>query len=470
MNILFAAAEVAPLIKTGGLGDVAGALPPALRRLGHDARIVMPCYRCLAQAEVQQLGPHYTTLLPAGDQMELMRVFTTQIGDTLVYLLDIPSAFDREAIFGERDDDRRFILFARGILALLIYLQEHEGWHANVLHANDWHTGLVANYLKIGYAHLCQPVATIYTIHNMAYQGFFNPFSLYLAGLDGGGEDYLNFAARGIRYADIVSTVSPTYAEEILTPEYGQQLDGLLRARREHIAGILNGIDFGTFDPATDPHIAANYSAADPSGKAICKAALQRECGLDADANRPLLGMVTRVVEQKGLDLVDQVLPWLIGQTDAQLVLLGRGDPTLEFALAERMQRYPRRISVHLRFDARFAQRIYAGSDAFLMPSRYEPCGLAQLIALRYGAIPIVRATGGLADTVREGYDGNGFCFHGYTAADLRAAIERALTCFRDTNGWPILRARGMREDHSWTAAAQEYVALYEWAGRAMEL
>ncbi len=466
MNILFAAAEVAPLIKTGGLGDVAGALPPALRRLGHDVRLVMPRYRRVRDGAAPQDGPHAVTLLPAGDRMELMRVFSTYIGDMPVYLLDIPAAFDREAIFDERDDDRRFILFDRGILALMLHLQEREGWRAAVLHANDWHTALLANYLKVGYAHLFGPVATIYTIHNLAYQGFFNPFSLYLAGLDGGGEHYLNFAARGITYADIVSTVSPTYAQEILTPEYGQLLDGLLRTRQDHVVGILNGIDDEIFNPTTDRHIAATYSADDPSGKAICKAALQRECGFVVDPDRPVLGMVTRLVEQKGLDLLYQTLPWLIGQTNAQLVVLGRGDPTIEFAFVEQMRRHPERVNVQLRFDGVLAQRVYAGSDAFLMPSRYEPCGLAQLIALRYGAIPIVRATGGLADTVREGYDGNGFRFYHDTAGDLRAAIERCLTCFRDITGWPILRARGMREDHSWNAAAQEYVALYEWATR----
>jgi len=466
MNILFAAAEVAPLIKTGGLGDVAGALPPALRRLGHDVRVVMPRYREVRDGGAPQEGPHAVMLVPAGDRMEIMRVFTARLGDTPVYLLDIPAAFDRGPLFDQPDDDRRFILFARGILALMLHLQECEGWRPDVLHANDWHTGLLPNYLKVGYAHLFGPVATIYTIHNLAYQGFFNPFSLYLAGLDSRGENYLNFAARAIEYADIVSTVSPTYAQEILTPEYGQQLDRLLRARQDRLVGILNGIDYAIFDPAADPHIAARYSADDPSGKAICKAALQRECGFAVEPNRPVLGMVTRVVEQKGLDLVLQALPWLFGQTDAQLVVLGRGDPTIEFALAEQMRRNPDRVYVQLRFDVALAQRIYAGIDAFLMPSRYEPCGLAQLIALRYGAIPVVRATGGLADTVREGYAGNGFRFHEYTSEALRAAIERCVTCFRDTNGWPILRARGMREDHSWNAAAQEYVGLYEWACR----
>ena len=335
-----------------------------------------------------------------------------------------------------------------------------------MVHANDWHAGLLPNYLKTVYAGAFSAVASVFTIHNLAYQGFFNPFTAYLAGLDDNGDNYVNFMARGIRYADIVSTVSPTYAQEILTPEYGEQLDELLRTRQDHLAGIINGIDYNVFNPAIDPHIAANYSADDSAGKAICKAALQRECGFAADPARPLLSIVTRLVEQKGLDLLDAVIPWLVAQTDADLVLLGTGEPAMERDFGEHMRRYPTRVHVQLRFDVALAQRIYAGSDAFVMPSRYEPCGLSQLIALRYGAVPIVRATGGLNDIVREGYDGNGFRFHPYTPQHLADAIARCLTCFRDTNGWPILRERGMREDHSWAASAREYAALYEWAAR----
>jgi starch synthase len=468
MNVLFVAAEVAPLIKTGGLADVAGALPRALRRLGHDTRIVIPCYRRIQASATPIQGPIAAAFLPAGDQMEVMCVFTTTVGDTPVYLLDIPAAFDRDTVFGAADDDRRFILFARGVAALMLHLREREDWRADVVHANDWHTGLLPNYLKTAYAGTFGDLASVFTIHNLAYQGFFNPFTLYLAGLDGNGDSYVNFMARGIRYADIISTVSPTYAQEILTPDYGERLDELLRARQDHLAGIINGIDYDVFDPARDPHIAANYSADDIAGKVICKAALQRECGFAANSGRPLLGMVTRLVEQKGLDLLDAVIPWLIAQTDADLVLLGRGEPAMERTFTEHMRHYPERFHIQLRFDAALAQRIYAGCDAFVMPSRYEPCGLGQLIALRYGSIPIVRATGGLNDTVREGYDGNGFRFHPYTPQHLADAIARCLTCFRDTNGWPILRQRGMREDHSWAASAREYAALYEWAMRVV--
>lgn len=465
MNILFAAAEVAPLVKVGGLADVAGALPPALRRLGHDARIVMPFYRSVLERGAPYNGPIAASFLPIGEREEELRVFTTALGATPVYLLDIPAAFDRPGVYGDGDDDRRFILFCRGVLALMQHLREIEGWLPDVLHANDWHTALLPNYIRTVYSYTFGHVATVYTIHNLAYQGWSDASVRALAGLDDRGESYLNFMARGLIYADMISTVSPTYAREILTPERGEQLDGLLRVRQGDLVGILNGIEWEVFDPATDPHIASNYSVEDISGKAACKAALERECGFPEERRRPLLGTVSRLVAQKGLDLLNETIPWLLAKTDARLVLLGSGEPALERAFAAHARAAPERIGVTLGFDVALAQRIYAGCDGFLMPSRFEPCGLGQMIALRYGTVPIVRATGGLADTVREGTRGNGFRFDGYEAGELAGAIARCLTTCRDTRAWSRLRERGMREDNSWGLRAKEYVELY---GRAL--
>lgn len=476
MNVLFVAAEMAPYIKTGGLADVAGALPAALRALGHDVRVVMPRYQVMRERGIPVTGPVAATFLPAGERQEELR--TWRLADTATdvptYLLDIPAAFERPATYGERDDDRRFLLFARGTLALMQHLREVDGWQPDVLHVNDWHAALIPNYLKTYYAYTFGHIATVLTIHNLAYQGQFGPATLSMAGLaEGGlvenalGPRYANsfcFMARGLLFSDVITTVSPTYAQEIMTGEYGERLDGLLRSRRDRVAGVLNGIDTRTNDPATDPHLPTAYSVDAIGGKADCKAALQREMGLPVAPGAPLLGIVSRLVEQKGLDLVLQVLPSLLANTDAQLVLLGSGDARLEHAFRAAAQQHPSRVAARLGFDASLAQRIYAGSDMFLMPSRFEPCGLGQMIALRYGSVPIVRATGGLADTVREGYDGNGFRFHPYDARHLGEAIERALIAYRDAPSWSLLRERGMREDNSWALAARHYEGAYRWA------
>jgi starch synthase len=477
MRVLFAAAEVAPLIKTGGLADVAGALPAALREAGHDVRVVMPRYRELRERNVPMEGPIAATFLPLGDRSEELRAWRLIDSAVPTYLLDIPAAFERHAIYGEHDDDRRFILYTRGVLALMQHLREVEGWQPDVLHGNDWHTALLANYIKTTYSYTFGHIATVFTIHNLAYQGHFSRRSLSLAGFADNGmvEDAVghgnagsfNCMARGIAFSDMVSTVSPTYAQEIMTGEYGERLDGLLRSRRDRVAGILNGIDASVYDPATDKHIEASYDVDDVSGKAECKRALQRELGLPESADRPLLGVVSRLVEQKGLDLLDLVVPWIVSQTEAQLVLLGSGQPRFEDAFRRHAHNFADRVAVRTGFSTALAQRIYAGSDAFLMPSRFEPCGLGQMIALRYGSVPIVRATGGLNDTVREGLEGNGFRFHPYEARHFAEAIGRAMHAYRDQKSWAILRARGMREDNSWTHAAAQYVSLYGLALRA---
>ncbi len=484
MNVLFVAAEVAPLIKTGGLADVAGALPAALREAGHDVRVVMPRYRELREKGVAVEGPIASTFLPIGERQEELRVWrvasdaasTAAEPATPIYMLDIPAAFERATIYGDRDDDRRFILFSRGVLALMQHLREVDGWQPDVVHLNDWHAALVPNYIKTFYAYTFGHIATVFTIHNLAYQGPFSPASLALAGLSEGGlsENSLgdgiagtfNFMARGILHSDMVSTVSPTYAQEIMTGEYGERLDGLLRMRRERVTGILNGIDTATYDPVMDPHIAEPFDADDMTGKATCKRALQEELRLEVAPDKPLLGIVSRLAEQKGLDLLSSVVPWLMRETDAQLVVLGAGSAQLQEVFRYHARTHPGRVAVRIGFDVPLAQRIYAGSDAFLMPSRFEPCGLGQMIALRYGSVPIVRATGGLNDTVREGFEGNGFRFHPYDGRHFIDAITRALAVYQDSESWSLLRERGMREENSWAVSAERYVELYRWALR----
>ncbi len=473
MRVLFVAAEVAPYIKTGGLADVAGALPGALRAAGHDVRVAMPRYRALRERGLAMRGPLAATFLHVGERAEELRVWQLDESEGAVptYLLDAPAAFERTGIYGEADDDRRFILFARGVVALIQHLREVEGWQPDVVHSHDWHAALVPNYIKASLAYTFGHIATVFTIHNLAYQGQFSPFTLALAGLTEGGlvensmgqgiAGTFNFMARGIAYSDLVSTVSPTYAEEIMTGEYGERLDGLMRAKRDRVVGILNGIDTVVYDPSTDTHLPARFSVDDMAGKAVCKAKLQEELGFPVDEMRPLLGIVSRLVDQKGVDLLDRVVPWLLTDTDAQLVVLGTGHTHLEEDFRRHARSHPSRVAARIGFDVALAQRIYAGSDAFLMPSRFEPCGLGQMIALRYGSVPIVRATGGLNDTVHEGFEGNGFRFHPFDARYFREAIARALQTFRDQKGWRLLRARGMREDNSWGHAAKAYEAMY---------
>jgi starch synthase len=476
MNVLFVAAEVAPLIKTGGLADVAGALPIALRAQGHDVRVVMPYYRQLREKGLPVEGPIAGAFLQIGEQAEELRVWRTTATDTPIYLLDIPAAFERGSIYGDDDDHRRFILFARGVLALMQHLREVVGWQPDVVHSHDWHSALVSNYIKTIYAYTFGHIATVFTIHNLAYQGQVRPNVLETAGLSQFGlvEDQLgqgvagtfNFMARGILYSDVVTTVSPTYANEIMGEEYGERLDRVLRGRRARVTGILNGIDTVAFNPETDAALPDHYSADDPSGKAVCKAVLQRNLSLEVVADRPLLGIVSRLVDQKGIDLLDSTIPWLMAATDAQLVVLGSGNAGIESMLRWHAANNPGRVVARLGFDAALAQQIYAGSDMFLMPSRFEPCGLGQMIALRFGSVPIVRATGGLNDTVREGMTGNGFVFHPFSGQHFNDAIWRALAAYRDRAGWALLRERGMREDNSWTTAAARYDGVYQWARR----
>ena len=468
MRVTFAAAEVAPYAKVGGLADVAGSLPQALAALGHEVTVYLPLHRSIDQAKyaIPTAGTR-TRSVPYG--AAYARVAYPEIAREGVRTIFVKHArIGRDKVYGYPDDAKRYALFCRAVAADLVDAPP------DIVHAHDWHAALLipitARTRRLAGA------ATVFTIHNLAYQGRTSAEVLKLVGLprarlpiEDRGE--ANPMARAIATAGIISTVSERYAEEILTAEFGERLDGMLRERRADLWGITNGIDTTFFDPARDPNLAARYSADDPTGKAADKAALQRETGLSVDPVAPLFGVVGRLVEQKGIDLLTVVAPWLLDK-GAQLVVLGSGEPSYEAKWKDLAAKMKERLALTLGFDASLAQRIYAGADFFLMPSRFEPCGLGQLISLRYGTIPVVRAVGGLATTVRDvdrdARRGNGFAFKPYEAAAFADALQRALHRYRaDGEPWMALRVRAMREDHSWTASAKRYVEMYSAASKA---
>ena len=467
MRITFAAAEVAPYAKVGGLADVAGSLPQALAALGHDVSVYVPYHRTIDAPKygIPAAGRgHSVPYGAAHARIEYPEITRDHVRTIFVRSFRI----GRDKVYGFPDDAKRYALFCRAVLADLA------AQPPDVVHAHDWHAALLVPLAAK--ARELRGSATAFTIHNLAYQGRTSADVLRLVGLprsrlsvEGRGE--ANPMARAIAAADVVSTVSERYAEEILTPEFGEGLDGLLRERRDDLWGITNGIDTSFFDPTRDPNIVAHYSADDQRGKAACKTALQKESGLAVDAAAPVFGVIGRLVEQKGVDLLTAVAPWLLEQ-GGQLVVLGTGDPIYEAKWRDLAAKTKGRLALTLGFDAALAQRIYAGADLFLMPSRFEPCGLGQLISLRYGTIPVVRAVGGLANTVHDvdtnAGKGNGFSFTPYEPAAFADALQRALHRYRaDGEPWSALRARAMREDHSWGASAKRYVEMYAAASKA---
>ncbi len=468
LRILIASAEVAPYAKAGGLADVTAALAKELHRQGHDVRLVLPRYRQVAVAGLQVAVAGLA--VPLGTASVECTILEGRLGEVPVYFVDCPQLFDRDGLYGFGDDDARFIYLSRAAIEMLRPLQ----FVPEVIHVHDWQTALVPNLLERLYRGDPElaGVATVLTLHNLAFQGNFGSGSLQLAGLEGWGlmkvgiphlDDVVNLLGRGVHHADMVTTVSERYALEIQRPEFGEGLDELIRSHAEKLQGIVNGIDIEVFDPSRDPLIPYQYSAEDPAAKALDRAALRAELGLE-DSGAPLIAFISRFYEQKGLELIEGALPAL-GALDVQLAVLGTGDRRYEdmfrFAAAGR----PGRVAAHLGFDAGLAQRLYAGADMLLMPSRFEPCGLAQLISLRYGTIPIVRATGGLADTVRN-FDavtdtGVGFVFDAYDPWQLFAAVVRASETFRHRDTWRRLVERAMREDVSWAHSAAQYVQAY---------
>jgi starch synthase len=475
LKILLVSAEVAPFAKVGGLADVAGALPKALRSMGHDVRVVMPRYGSIdvdkygLRRVVSNLG------VPLAHQPVSADVLEGRIGDDVpIYFIDNPQFFGREGMYGFWDDDARFIYFSRAALEMLRPLD----FQPDVIHVNDWHTALIPNMLARLYASdpFYADIATVLTIHNLAFQGVFGYGTLHLADLEQWGlikpgipglDDIVNLLGRGLYFSDVVNTVSNRYAEEILTPEYGEKMDPLLRVFRGKLHGIINGIDYEVFNPSTDASIAARYDSASIERKVQDKLALQSEVGLPEDPAIPVIGLISRLYDQKGLDLIANIM-WGLMRLNLQLVVLGAGDSRYEEMFRTNARDNPLKVSATIGFKPELAQHIYAGSDMFLMPSRFEPCGLGQLISLRYGTIPIVRATGGLADTI-EDWDpvrqtGNGFVFAAYDHWDLFAQVVRALETFRQPPLWRRLQANAMATDVSWNNSAEKYVRLYRGA------
>ncbi|MDN5347155.1 MAG: starch synthase [Clostridia bacterium] len=468
LKILFVSPEVAPFAKTGGLADVAGSLPKALAARGHDVRVALPRYRRVKDVP-------YLTDLPVEMDGSLETAIIRRAAlkgrpEVPVYLIDNYKYFYRDGMYGYADDDARFNFFCKAVLSMLPWLE----FQPDIIHCNDWQTGPIPLFLKVKVQdspHF-RRTATIFTIHNLQYQGHFDKNALKTMAL---GEEFftperlefygkVNFMKAGLLYADLINTVSKKYALEIQTPEAGEGLDGLLRKRAQDLYGILNGIDYEEFNPATDPRIKANYDAGSLERKKINKRALQKEMDLP-ERDVPLLGIISRLVAQKGLDLLAAILDPLLAQ-DVQFILLGSGEDYYQQLFSRYKLKYRQKMAVKIGFDPDLAQRIYAGCDMFLMPSRFEPCGLGQMISLRYGTVPIVRATGGLEDTIIDYHHdparGNGFSFVNYNPQDLLETINRALNLYREQpHAWQELVRRGMAADFSWSASAAQYEEMY---------
>ena len=452
LKILFVAAEAAPLAKVGGMGDVVGTLPKVLRAMGHDVRIFMPYYGFLPAKVAIPSKPVW-----AGKAMgQDVEVFQTTLPDSNVPVyLSGHASFAPTRTYGGDDESWRFTLFSRTCVEFSLSY-----WRPQVVHCHDWHTGMVPVWL-----HAEPDIATVFTIHNLAYQGpsreqldAITPCPDYMEGV--------NVMSAALLFSDIVNTVSPTYAQQIQTAEYGESLEGLLSSISDKVTGILNGIDPKAFDPASDGKLTHNFSLQSLEKRQLNKASIQKEMGLPVDDSVFLIGMVSRLVEQKGLDLLMQVLDQFMAYTNVQFAVLGTGESDYEQGLLEVATRFPTRFAVYIMYSDAVARRIYAGADAFLMPSRFEPCGISQMIALRYGCIPLVRRTGGLVDTVIH-HDpvaqvGTGYCFDRYEPLDLYTCMVRAWEGFQYKDAWRSLQRRAMVVDHSWDKSAQTYVQTYQ--------
>lgn len=477
LKVLYVASEAVPFIKTGGLADVAGSLPKALKKQGVDVRVVMPKYGKIAHEYLDKMEHIYDGEFTISWRTKFLGIDKLELNGVTFYFIDNQEYFYREGFYGYGDDAERFSFFSRAVLEIL---PKDDFW-PDVIHTNDWHTALVNVYLRLDHIgdERYERIRTVFTIHNLKYQGVFPKDVMEdVLGLDwkyftNGDLEYydaVNFMKGAIIYADNITTVSRTYAQEIQYEYFGEGLDGLLRSRAADLHGINNGLDTDLYNPETDPYLTDPFTQynADTAleTKTDNKVALQHILDLPLERRTPLVAMVTRLVEAKGLDLVVRVLDELLEHENMQFVLLGTGDRVYEDWFRELAWRHPTKVSANIYFSDEMAQRIYASSSIFLMPSAYEPCGLGQLIAMRYGAIPVVRATGGLTDTVipynKAAGEGNGFLFSDYNAHDMMYTIKKALTIYRDLGAWKRLMENAMHADYSWARSSKEYKALYE--------
>lgn len=471
LKILLLSAEVAPFAKRGGLGDVAASLPKALQELGHDVRVVMPAYRAIEHG-FEGVSPMPLQLnVPMGSGFVRAGAFEGRLPDSEVpvYFIAESHLFNRAEVYGYGDDPYRFAFFSRAALDLVIAAL---GWRPDVVHANDWHTAPAVTWLATagqGDARY-RNIPTVFTIHNLAHQGkadwqIFDYLGIQTHALHEENYGEVNFMARGIYHATMVNTVSPTYAREIMTPEGGAGLDGLLRYRGFDVHGILNGIDRSEWNPAADERLAAVYDVDHLEQRVQNRGALQAYLNLPQREDVPIVAMITRLDWQKGLDITGHVIHLLMNGVagDAQFVVLGTGEAHYEHMFAQLANYHREKMAAVLAYDAGLAPLIYAGSDLFLMPSLFEPCGLGQMIAMRYGSVPVVRATGGLADTVEDNV--TGFTFFEHSAGAFWQTLQRALdTYYHDRSRWKEIQENGMLADFSWERSAQEYIQLYNWA------
>jgi starch synthase len=476
-RILLVSSEVVPYAKTGGLADVAGSLPRALMKLGCEVAVALPRYKSISP-EKYKLTPLVKGMaVPMGMGEMNADILSTRLGEThgTVYFIQNDRYFDRDGFYGTPEGDyhdnaERFAFFSRAVLEMLKALN----WYPEIIHLNDWQTGLIAAYLKTLYRSKppYDSIRTLFTIHNMAYQGLFPKYVLPMTGI--GWEEFqhekmefydqVNYLKTGLVYSNAVNTVSPRYAQEIQTDEFGHGLQGVLTTRSSDLSGILNGIDYDDWNPATDKEIPAQYTVKNHEKKAESKKKLLQEEGLEYNPKTPVVGLVSRLTDQKGLDLISDIIQDFLA-LDVQFVVLGTGEPRYEAMFESLKQRFPTKLAFLPKFDPRLSKLVYAGSDMFLMPSRFEPCGLGQMIAMKYGTIPMVRKTGGLADTVEnlspDGKKGTGFVFDQYEASELLFVIKRAVEAFHQPKLWNDLVQRAMKQDLSWDSSARRYLELY---------